>query len=358
MATTGGEVMVLQAEALRRFCTAAFRQALMWEEDAALLAETLVEADLRGVHSHGVMLLPRYVRGLKVGGVNPRPEVKVVVETAAVALVDGDNGMGQMASVKAMELAIEKARRLGVGAVGVRNSNHFGAAAYYAMLALPHDMVGFATTNAPAVMAPWGGVTPTVGNNPFAYAMPAGRERPLVLDMACSTSARGKIRLAAQKGERIPLGWALTKEGEPTEDPHEALAGLLAPVGGYKGYGLAVIIEALAGVLTGALFARDIPRAGLESSEVFYPYHVGHFFGALDIGCFLSIAEYKARMDRLIGQIRSTALAKGVDRVYLPGEIEFEHHERRLREGIPTSYAVVRELKRLAEELGLEPSFS
>ncbi len=346
------EDKLVQVEPLRRFCSAAFQRVGVSADDAATVADTLVEADLRGVHSHGVWWLTRYTQRLRHGGLNPKPNLRVAHETPAILLLDADRAMGQVAAAAAMRHAIRKAKLSGASVVGVRNSNHFGAAAYYALMAAQENQIGYATTDAEPTMAPWGGTKAAVGNNPLAYAIPTGRDFTIVLDMAQSVVAWGKIFLAAQRGEKIPSTWAFNAVGEPTEDPHEAMEGLLMPVGGYKGYGLALVMEILSGVLTGAAFGLSmLPMADETASQGH-----GHFFMALDIGQFLPLAVFQERMDQLIAQQREVPLAKGVDRVYLPGEIEHSKREQRLKTGIPLDPYVIEALAQLAVEMDLDPT--
>ena len=352
MADSNGIVVTVDEE--KRFCEAALRTADVPAEDAALIADTLVQADLRGVYSHGIQVLHRYVRGLK-HGINPRPDVTTVVDAGALAVLDGDCGMGQVVSVQAMELAIAKAGQHGIAAVAVRNSNHMGALAYYGMMAVDRGMIGVCTTNALAIMAPWGGLTETLGNNPICMAMPAGRTYPILLDMAVSTAARSKIRVAASQGTKIPLGWALDREGQPTEDPEEGLKGLVAPMSGAKGFGLAVAMEALTAVLTGGLMGKEVPRDALASTEIFYPMRVSHYFQAIDVKHLLPLEEYKARVDQLADQVHESELASGTDAVYMPGELEFKTKERRLKEGIPIPPDVLSNMDRLAQEISVDP---
>jgi LDH2 family malate/lactate/ureidoglycolate dehydrogenase len=342
--------LLVQAELLAAYCAAAFAQAGVPAGDAAIAADTLVEADLRGVHSHGVWWTATYTRRLQQGGLNPRPVIRTVQETPAMAVLDADRAMGQVASVTAMRKAIEKAATLGVGVVSVRNSNHFGAAAYYAMMAAEAGQIGFAATDAEPIMAPWGGTKAVVGNNPLAYAIPVQERFSIVLDMAQSVVAWGKIFLAAQRGEKIPATWAISANGEPTDDPHEAMAGLLLPVGGYKGYGLALVMEALAGVLSGATFGLRVP----PMSDDTVTQDFGHFFLALNIAHFIPLGEFQERMALLIDEHRGVPLAKGVARVYLPGEPEALKRAERLERGIPLQPSIVDSLVQLGEELGLD----
>jgi len=343
---------LVQAEHLRGFCSQILASVNVPQKDAELTAHTLVEADLRGVHSHGTTSLLGYVKCLRLGGLNPKPQIKPVMQIPAVSILDGDGGLGQVVSVRAMREAMDKAKENGVGLVGVRNSSHFGAAAYYPMMALEEDMIGFANTNGKAVMVPWGGKASMMGNNPISYAIPAGQELPIVLDMSLSVVAGGKIRMAALEGKKIPLGWALNQQGQPTDDPEEAMAKLLlTPLGGHKGYGLAVVMDILAGVLTGSAFGRRVNSWLSQSSE---RQKVGHLFVVLNIETFMPVAEFKEKVDRMIREIKSTPLAKGFERIYLPGEIEFEKKAEYLKTGIPLPIELIDKLRELGKELHLE----
>ena len=348
--------VTVNADVEREFSEAALLVAGMPAADAELVAHTLVEADLRGVYSHGIQLLHRYVRGFGKG-LNPNPDVRTVVDAGALAVLDGDCGMGQVASHKAMELAIEKAEEHGIAAVGVRNSNHHGALAYWGMMAVDRGMIGVVTTNGPAIMAPWGGVTETLSNNPVCYAIPAGSAYPVVLDMAASTAARNKIRVAAAAGTKIPLDWALDRAGRPTDDPEVALAGLTAPMSGAKGFGIAVAMEILTAGLSGGLMGKDVPTdtvTASDSTNVFYPTRASHHFQVIDVKQIVPLDEFKSRVDRLAEQVHESDLAEGSDAVYMPGEIEFKTKELRLREGIPIPSAVLDTLDRTADEVGIE----
>jgi LDH2 family malate/lactate/ureidoglycolate dehydrogenase len=268
-----------------------------------------------------------------------------------MVLLDADRGLGQVAGVAAMRQAIQKAKAAGIGAAVVKNSNHFGAAAYYAMLASQEGQIGFATSDAEPIMAPWGGAKAVVGNNPFAYAIPTGSDFTIVLDMAQSMVAWGKIFLAAQRGEKIPADWALNAAGEPTEDPHQAMAGLLSPVGGYKGYGLALVMEILSAVLSGATFGLAMPPMADESKT----QDIGHFFLALDIKQMMPLATFQQRLAGLMAEHQNVPLANGVKRIYLPGEIEYLKREQRLKSGIPLEVFVVEALSQLGRDLKLNP---
>ena len=311
------------------------------EPDARVVADSLVEADLRGVSSHGVVRVPTYIAGLVNGSIKPRPSLEVIVDLGPRAVVDGDDGMGQVGANRAMQLAVERAREHGIGVVGLRRSRHCGAMAYWAIQALAASCIGFATTNAGLNMAPTGGRDKIIGNNPLAIAVPTNRPWPMVLDMATSVVAGGKLDVAAIRGQKIPLGWATDLDGNPTDDPVTARKGLLLPVGGPKGYGLAVMLDVLSGVLTGARFGGGL---GIPGS--------GQFFLAIQVEGFMSIDEFRARMDQLIEQIQQSQRAPGSDRIYVQGEIEHEMAQRRTRDGIPLEEPIVESLQRLANEAG------
>ena len=246
---------------LAAFCTAVLERVDVPREHAETVARSLLAANLRGVDTHGMTRLPIYVERLRAGLINGRVSGTVVAEGPTTAVFDGENGLGQVVGTKGMQLAIAKAESAGVGFVTVRNSNHYGTAAYYAMMALAHDMIGVSITNSPPLMAPWGGRKGFLGTNPLSIAVPAGEERPFVFDMATSVVARGAVILAAKRGDAIPPTWAMNKDGEPTTDAKAALEGAVLPLGGHKGFGLAMAIDILAGVLAGGPFGP--PTAGL-----------------------------------------------------------------------------------------------
>jgi LDH2 family malate/lactate/ureidoglycolate dehydrogenase len=341
---------LLKVENLKGYVTQVCEKAGLPPGDAGVMAETLVEADLRNVHTHGVNALTGYVRRIQGGGANPTPKVRVVKDAAGIAVVDGDAGMGQVVAHFAMEQAIERARKTGIGAVTVRNSSHFGAAAFYAAMAIQQDMIGFATTSAGNRIAPIGGKSPVVGNNPLAWGIPAGKEQPILLDMAQSVVAAGKLGMASRKGERIPFGWALDKDGKPTDDPKAGSAGLLVPIGGPKGFGLAVVMDVLAGALSGAAIGRELAKTHTPNA----PSKIGHFFMAIDVGQFEAIDEFKARIDRMIRDIKDSDPAEGTKEMFLPGEMEWNAKRERLQRGIPLLSSIVDDLERLASDLGLD----
>ncbi len=330
---------------LRSFAAACLQQVGLRQGDALTVAHTLVESDMRGVQSHGLALLPRYLRRLSSGAVKARPDISVIRETECLALMDGDNGLGQLAGVRAMEVAIRKARNHGLGAVAVRNANHFGAAAYYAMLATEADMIGFATSNAASIMPAPGGVSRVVGNDPVAFALPSGEGGPVVVDVALSIVPVNKLRLAAMEGRDIPCGWALNRAGEPTTSPQEAMEGLLLPIGAHKGFGLALVADVLTALLSGGVFAWELHDRQYVG--------MSHFFLALDVSRFVPLAEFKARMTELVARIHSSQTVPGVERLYAPGEIEAECKRKRLTSGVPLPSGIVEELKAVAVEIAL-----
>ena len=333
---------------LKNFCTAVLAKSIPFEE-AEVVTDNLIEADLLGFYSHGVCKVADYLKRLEDGLVEKKTNVSLVTETPTTAVYDANNGWGAYASVKAMEKAIEKASQYGTGFVGVRNSNHFGITSYYTKLAAEKGYIGFATTNASALMVPFGSREPSLGTNPISFAVPrAGGKAPIVLDMSTGNTARGKITLAKKTGGTIPEGWAITKDGKPTSDPLEALAGYLLPMGP-KGSGLAIIVDILSGVLTGALFGNHVPRM-YEDPE---PQRLGHFFGAISVEAFMSKDEFNERIEDRVQQTTNATPMEGFDRVYMPGEMEALKRERQLKEGITMSEDIFYELKITGEKYGV-----
>lgn len=346
---TEGTILI-QAHDLTQSCIRLLEKAGVPRNQAETIAEIVVEADLRGVESHGLLRLPAYVHRVRAGLMTAVTELKTVRERGATVLLDAQSGFGQVAGVVAMSQAIDRARQHGVGVVAVRNANHFGIAAHYAMMALSHRMIGIVTANAAPSMAAWGGAAPVLGTNPICIAIPTGGGVDIVLDMASSVVARGKIRLAASKGQRIPLGWALDAEGGPTEDPQAALKGTVLPIGGPKGYGLALIVDVLSGVMTGADFGTRLTSV----HDLKQHSSVGFVTQALDVTAFGDWDEFKHSVAILVSEVLSSPRAPGVSRVYLPGEIEWLKQQERLRSGVPVPQEVLEELRHLAVELGVE----
>ncbi|MDI6893872.1 MAG: Ldh family oxidoreductase [Bacillota bacterium] len=349
----GGTVYRIEAEKLKEFCRSAFRRAGTSEEHAWLLADALVEADLRGVETHGCSRLGMYVERMGTGSINPRPRLRMVREHGATAVLDGDRAMGQLATWEAMGRAMDLAEIHGVGVVAVRDSGHAGALGYPAARALVRDMIGSVTTNTGPLMAPWGGARPVLGNNPFAMAIPSDAGFPVVLDTALSVVARGHIIMAARRGKPIPEGWAIDLEGRPTTDPEAALLGSVLPIAGYKGYGMALMLEILTGVLAGGTFGSDVGRfAGGDPRR---PVDMSHLVVVLRVASLMDVAEFRARVARLLQQVKSSRRPDTAGEVLVPGERSWRKRERRLREGIPLEEATAVILRKVSCDLDLEP---
>jgi LDH2 family malate/lactate/ureidoglycolate dehydrogenase len=342
MSQTNQDITV-KADPLRKFASTLYQKAGLSKKDAQTMAELQVETDLRGVHSHGTRALPWYVKSILDGKINPKPKTKIVREGPAFAVVDGDNGLGHPPSALAMQTAIEKAKTAGIGAAGVRNAGHYGAAACYTMMAVEEKMIGFSTTNtgAASVSAP-GSAQAVVANNPLSYALPAGEERPIVLDMACAVSSWGKVKTMEMYGKPVPADWLLTAEGKPTTDPKEGK--ILTPAAGPRGYGLALIMGILAGPLVGGLMA--INKRDLLSE---------HFFLAINVSSFTDYNEFILEVERSVRTIKAAKTAEGVDQVFLPGEIEWRNREKWIDDGIPLHADHLQSLADLAKELDVKP---
>jgi LDH2 family malate/lactate/ureidoglycolate dehydrogenase len=354
------------AEPLKGFCVRVFEKLGVPEEDARITADVLVAADLRGIDSHGVARLRRYVNGLRDGMMLPRPQVKIVTETPTTACIDAGAGLGQPVSYRAMEQAIQKALDYGTGFITVRNSNHYGIAGYYAMMALEHDCIGFSMTNSAALVAPTFGRNALLGTNPIAVAAPAGEERPFVLDMATSTVPRGKLEVYDRLDKPIPLGWATDETGTPTDDPGRVLenfrqrvGGGLLPLGGagelmsgHKGYGLSLWVDVFCAVLSGAAYADLVYPKTPDGKPL--PSAIGHFFGAWLVDGFRPVDEFKAAMDDLQRRLKHSPKAEGETRVYIHGEKEYEQADIRSREGIPLNPKVAADLRAIGEEVGVD----
>jgi LDH2 family malate/lactate/ureidoglycolate dehydrogenase len=344
------ELVPVPIELARRVATELFQSVGVDDAVAGVVVDVQLEADLRGMHSHGLRAVPMYLERVRRGIVNPQPRIRVEETGRAAVVVHGDSGPGQAIAQRAMSECIARARQHGFGLAVARGSNHLGAVGYYANMALAADQVGFATTNGNVMLPPPGGTTPVVGNNPLAWAFPADQEPPLCFDVATSIVAGGKIDLAAAEGDQIPLGWGVDAAGQPTTDPAAAAAGGLAiplgaPAAPYKGFGLALVLEALAGVLSGARFGR---QHAIEVEQGELPWDEGHFFLAFDPGLVMPIGEFKRRMDGLIRDVRSAAPGART-----PGQAAWERRERALREGVvrlPRS--VHRRLSEAAERAG------
>jgi LDH2 family malate/lactate/ureidoglycolate dehydrogenase len=335
---------------LSDFAAAAYMTVGVPESDARLAADSLVQADLWGHQSHGVMRLSWYVARLRAGVMRPVTETDLVVDAGALAVMDGHDGLGQVIAARAASEAIRRAKAHGVGGVAVRNSNHFGTAMYFTLMAPPEGCVAFLSTNASPAMAPWGGRRKTVGTNPWSLAAPAGRHAAMVLDIANTGVARGKVYLARQKGQPIPPGWAITAEGELTTDPAAALSGIILPMAGHKGYAIAVMMDVLSGVLSGSGFGAGV--AGPYQTE--RRSGCGHLVIALNIPAVQPLAEFNRRMERLIDELKAVSLAQGFDEILYPGELEARNDQRNRAEGLQLPEDTLVDLGKLAKDDGLE----
>lgn len=340
------------AEDLERYAAALLGGAGLPAEDAGLVARIIVQADLDGVETHGMGRLANYLERLRRGVVNPAPHMGLVREQGAAAVLDADNGMGQLAAVRAMEEAIRLARTSGLGWVAVRRSNHFGATSYYVDLAVQAGMIGLALTNSPPGMAPYGGRTAGLGTNPIGVGIPRAGGDPIVLDMATSAVARGQIIKAQRAGQPIPPGVAVDAAGAPTTDAAAALKGALLPMAGAKGYGLALAVELLCGALSGAALATEIPSY-FDNWE--QRSNVGHVLAAIDIGAFVEPDEFAARAGGLVEALQATPPAEGHTGVRIPGERRAALARERRARGVPIAATTLALLAPLAEAMGVAP---
>jgi len=341
--------LLVHAEIARPFCQQVFEAAGLSRDDAFLVADALIDADLRGVSTHGLVRFPIYVTRLRKGLVNAKPQMQVVRTKGATLVLDGDHGFGQVVGAEGMRRAVGLAREHGVGLCAIRNGTHLGALAYIAAMALPHQMIGITLTITNPVIAPWGGVVPKLGNNPLAVAVPAGNRPPVILDMACSQVARGNLILASKLGKTIPSTWALDERGQPTQDPDAGLRGSLMPVGGHKGAGLALVVAILGGLLAGAPF-------GAGCGDIFdmtRPQRFGHLVMALDIAACCPLPEFLQAMDGMIRDLKSSSRAEGVEEIWMPGELEMRRREERQRDGFPVSRVVLDEVRAVGAEFGV-----
>ncbi len=356
--------VTVQESRLKEFCNRVWMKLGVPERDAHVTTDVLVLADLRGVDSHGVARLPRYYTDLKNGWTKPTDQSKIVKETKATALIDGGQSLGQVVGRKGMELAIKKAKDTAIGIVSVRNSHHYGIAGYYSLMALDHDLIGVSMTNAAPLVVPTFGRTAILGTNPISLTAPASREKPFVLDMATSVVPRGKVEVYDRLKKKMPLGWTVDATGRGTSDPHSVLEALskrlgggILPLGGegeehsgHKGYGLALMVDVLCGVLSGSAtgLGVDVDKA---------KPNVGHFFMALDPAAFRPLEDFRRDMDRLAQELKDSPKAEGQDRIYVHGEKSSARTEKYRREGIPLGVAVVESLRKVGTELGVPFSF-
>ena len=338
------------ADTLRRFIAAALVAHGLPQADAGTVAELMVEADPLGGDGHGIFRLPRYLARLEAGGFNPAPQIHIDRRQGAMALIDGDNAMGHLVMKRCADLAVEIASEQGIGWVGAHHSNHAGAAGVYAMMPLSSDMIGIyvAVGNANH-MAPWGGIELLLSTNPIAVAIP-GQTMPVLLDMATTTAAYGKVKLAAQRGEMMPEGWMIDALGQALTDPSKAGGGSLLPIGGPKGFGLALVFGLLAGTLNGAAFGRDVIDFNADDSS---PTNTGQFILALDIKAFGDVAAFKSRVDAIRAEMKSSPLRSGFEAIRLPGERALATRQERSALGVPLGERMLEDLDKIAQSLGI-----
>lgn len=350
------------ADQLKDFTTRVFQHYNVPQSEAELAAEILIVSDLRGIDSHGVARLTSYVGLLKDGRINPRPKIRIVRETPSTATVDGDNGLGLVVGPRANEIAMEKAEKVGTGWVAVRHSHHYGIAGYYVLEALKRNQIGWAMTNTSRIVAPLFGADRMLGTNPIAIAFPGLEEPPVVIDMATSAAAYGKIEMAMRKNRPIPEGWAIGPDGRGTTNPHEvANGGALLPLGstrelgGHKGYCLSAMVDLLSGPLSGANWGPFTPAFTVSHGDPAREVGIGlgHFFGAMQIEAFLDITVFKRQIDDWIRTMRSSRPAPDTEGPFIPGEPEHRAEQQNRREGIPLIPAVINELKTIAQDTGI-----
>ena len=342
-----------QVEQLADFIARAFVAVGLPDKDARAIGELMADADLNGSDGHGIFRLPGYIKRYQAGGQNPTPNIHVIREKPGMALVDGDNAQGHLVMKYCAELAVEKARTQGVAWVGSRMSNHAGPANLYAKIPMEHDMIGlYVAVGSSNHLPPWGGTEMLLSTNPIAIAVPAGEEPDVVLDMATTVAAYGKVKTAAQRGEEMPVGWMIDNEGKPLTDPNRAHEGFLLPIGGPKGSGLSLMFGLLAGTLNGAAFGRDVVDFNADTGSV---TNTGQFVVALDIAAFADVDAFKRQVDVVIRDLKASPTLPGVDEVLLPGEQSHRKRMDRAENGIALHGALLKALDNLADELGIEP---
>ena len=317
-------------------------------ENAQIVADSLIFADLRNVSSHGIVRLPTYIERIESGIANVQPDMKFISEKGATCLLDAGNGLGQLAGHMAMQKAIHLAKEFGISMAAVKNSNHFGTASYFSMMALDENMIGIVMSNASPAIAPFGTATPLLGTNPLSIAIPAKNKIPLVLDMAMSTVARGKIRLSALKNEQIPLDWGLDEDGHPTSDPQKALKGSLVPIGGVKGSALALIVDLICGVMTDTCLTGEVKNI----TDMSGPSNTGHAFIAIDISSFIDYDLFINNVDAVIGIVKNLKPKGDNQTIFMAGEIEHNITETKKKEGLQLEEKVVDLLNQCADKYG------
>lgn len=354
---------IFSYERLYQFTYTVFKSIGCSDADASVATTVLLNADVRGIDSHGVARLSGYVRLWEAKRINASPNIKIIHETPSTATVNGDAGLGLVVAPKAMQIAIDKAKNVGTGWVSVQNSNHFGIAGYHAMMALEHDMIGIAMTNASALVAPTFSIEKMLGTNPIAVAIPANREPAFVADFATTTAANGKLEILQRKNASTPLGWVQDKDGNESTDAHALKSGgALLPLGSdrehgsHKGYALGSIVDIFSAVLSGASYGPWAPPfpAYIQMPENMPGKGLGHFFGAMRIDAFRPAEDFKNHMDNWIQRFRNAKPANGYDRVLIPGDPEREISVQRMKEGIPVIESVVNDLRKTGMQLGVE----
>jgi len=359
----------ISAELLRQFMVDVFVGVGVPQEDADIVADVLIAADLRGFDSHGISRLkPIYYDRIKQGILSPITNIDVVREGPTTAVLDGNNGMGHVIGKRAMEMAIAKARDYGMGMVVARNSSHYGIAGYYTNMAADAGMIGICGTNARPSIAPTFGVENMLGTNPLAFAMPTDEEFHFSLDCATSVTQRGKIEVYARLNKPVPEGWVIDHEGKSKTDPHQILDDLtkglaaLAPLGGiseetagYKGYGYATVVEILSAALAGGPFLKAL--SGVDENGKKVPHRLGHFFIAIDVSAFIDLQEFRRITGEILRQLRASKKAPGHDRIYTAGEKEYYTQQERMRSGIPINESLQKDIRILQAELGLKYAF-
>lgn len=336
---------------MREFIALAMVRLGLPQGDAAIVAELMAQAELQGSDGHGIIRLLPYARRIRAGGINLHPDIRVVQERPGMALLDGDNAMGHLVMQRAAQIAIEKARQCGVAWVGSRLSNHAGPASLYARMPMRENMIGlyFAVGNANHLPA-WGGLDMLLSTNPIAVAVPAGDEPPVVLDMATTVAAYGKVKAKAQRGEQMPVGWMIDRLGQPLTDPKRAQEGFLMPIGGYKGYGLSLIVGLLAGTLNGAAMGSEVVDFNHDDVTT---TNTGQAVMAIDLAAFGDVAQFKARVDTLVRELRASERMPGVERIWLPGEQSHGKRLRNERDGVPLPATLLAQLDTFARDMGI-----
>jgi LDH2 family malate/lactate/ureidoglycolate dehydrogenase len=343
--------VIIQAVQLKSLIQDISTAAGVTRDDSAILADALVAADLAGTGTHGVSRLGIYVRRIRAGVIAPKAELSITRKRAATLTIDANNGLGQVQAMKALEMLYPMAKTAGIASAVIRNSQHFGALSYYCNHAAERNMILLAMTSCEPAMSPEGGYGPFFGTNPIAASFPTGKGFAVKIDLSTSIIARGKIIAAQKSGEKIPLGWALSPEGDPTDDPNRALLGTVLTMAGHKGYALAMMVECFSSVLSGAAIGSEI---GSMYKDMNRKQDVGHFLCLLDIDAFMDVSEFTARMDRTIDALKSMRKRPGIEEILIPGERSQRTTQKNLRDGIKLPPAVVEELRQMCSELGVK----